>query len=541
MICWQCGNALAANARFCGKCGEVAPSFSQEAVTETAVLKPRPALAAALVSPPAPTPPGMAAPSMPVGMPPGTPPGHPVGLPFGPPPGMPPVPMMPRPPIQAPMMRPPMGPPLGIGPAAITNTGGNKAAVIGLCAVLGLMLLTGGYWAWSRMRSGGVAAGPAAARIYVLPSINREALGTGFMLMLGAEFSFPAVIVSDSLQERVPFSAGWKIRLNRTGLVGLQRDCGMLYRDSGEALWFHRDGRIIENPETNPVDCNGDLLPALPLRGGDACGYANASTLKFQVQPAFLNCSAFSDGLARVYQGHKVGFINTSGTLAIQPAFQAGASFAEGRAVVIPLNSSVSGYIDRSGKMVIPARFTQAGPFQEGLASVKLATTHLWGFIDPTGTIRIPAMFDRVLSSFSNGRAFVTKSQKVVLIDTAGRTVAEWPQGTGAGEFQNGVAKLELADGMYLVDRAGKLLNANGYREMGPLFLGHATAVTGDGKTVLLSQSGKVVMGAALGQLGRFEGKYVTRSTPEYVDLVDLNGKSVLRVRDGQLIRNPKP
>ena len=197
--------------------------------------------------------------------------------------------------------------------------------------------------------------------------------------------------------------------------------------------------------------------------------------------------------------------------------------------------------VDRSGKIVIPAKFTQADPFQEGLASVELATTRKWGFIDPTGSFRILPELDGVLTSFSNRRAFVTKNGKVVLIDTAGRTVAEWAQGTRAGAFQNGVAKLQLGDRVHLVDREGKLLSAKGYMEMGPLFLGHATAVTGEGKTVLLNHSGQEVIGGGPGKLGRYEGKYVTLATPEYLDLIDLKGKAVLRVRNGQVIRDPKP
>ena len=77
----------------------------------------------------------------------------------------------------------------------------------------------------------------------------------------------------------------------------------------------------------------------------------------------------FSEGLVRVKQNDKVGFIDKAGRQVIPPRYENAQPFSEGLAAV--KIEGKYGYIDRSGKMVIPPRFKDAGPFSEGLALIR--------------------------------------------------------------------------------------------------------------------------------------------------------------------------
>jgi WG containing repeat len=82
----------------------------------------------------------------------------------------------------------------------------------------------------------------------------------------------------------------------------------------------------------------------------------------------------FSEGLAPVKSFNKIGFINKTGKVVIEPLFRDVQSFSEGLAGVKIIGSDgnyVWGFIDRSGNFVIEAQFIQVAPFAGGLARVE--------------------------------------------------------------------------------------------------------------------------------------------------------------------------
>ena len=93
----------------------------------------------------------------------------------------------------------------------------------------------------------------------------------------------------------------------------------------------------------------------------------------------------FHDGLACVNIGEKeYGFIDKTGRLVISDVHPY-TEFSEGLAKVF--SGHKSGYIDTIGQVAIPARFDRAYDFHDGLAMVKDNRT--WGFIDKTGQMVI--------------------------------------------------------------------------------------------------------------------------------------------------------
>jgi hypothetical protein len=78
----------------------------------------------------------------------------------------------------------------------------------------------------------------------------------------------------------------------------------------------------------------------------------------------------FSDGMAAVKIGAKFGYIDSTGTIKIEPKFDFAGPFCDGLATV-RLNQKY-GYIDKSGKVIIPAKYEWADSFAEHRALVKV-------------------------------------------------------------------------------------------------------------------------------------------------------------------------
>lgn len=102
----------------------------------------------------------------------------------------------------------------------------------------------------------------------------------------------------------------------------------------------------------------------------------------------------FSDGRLQVSVDRKVGFIDKTGRMVIEPAYNSAYPFSEGmaRVMVCEKDDCKDGYIDTSGEMVIKPQYAIAGEFSEGLAPVEIRGR--WGYIDKTGRVVIKPRFD---------------------------------------------------------------------------------------------------------------------------------------------------
>lgn len=89
-----------------------------------------------------------------------------------------------------------------------------------------------------------------------------------------------------------------------------------------------------------------------------------------------LQLAPFSEGLAPVLSFNKLGFMDKTGKVVIEPLFRETSGFSEGLAAVKIIGSEgryVWGYIDRAGGFAIAPQFTEAQPFAGGLAQVSTA------------------------------------------------------------------------------------------------------------------------------------------------------------------------
>ena len=139
------------------------------------------------------------------------------------------------------------------------------------------------------------------------------------------------------------------------------------------------------------------------------------------------------------------GFIDSTGQLVIEPAFERAWRFSEGRALV--QSDDRYGYIDETGAVVIAAEFTDAWFFSGGLAPVE--KDGQWVYIDREGQVAVQPEY-RIESSFLEedgkpepplGRTRV--GEVYGYSNAAGEMVIE-PQYNQAWNFVEGMARVRV-------------------------------------------------------------------------------------------------
>ncbi len=126
------------------------------------------------------------------------------------------------------------------------------------------------------------------------------------------------------------------------------------------------------------------------------------------------------------------------------------------------------GFINSKGTVIVEPKYMLVKEFSEGMAAVILNDQELWGFINHTGKMVIPAKYSEV-GNFSEGVALVEQDGKWLLIDKNGKTVAKCNElddygfitildfNEGMGDFHDGMAMFN-AEGKYgFINKQGKI------------------------------------------------------------------------------------
>ena len=196
--------------------------------------------------------------------------------------------------------------------------------------------------------------------------------------------------------------------------------------------------------------------------------------------------AGFADGLAMFktrgnMPDSRIGYIDKTGKVAIEPIFLSGEDFSEDLACA--RSDKGAGFIDKTGKFVIEPQFTFCEGFSDGLAAVNIEG--LWGYIDKTGKMVIQPQFAEA-SLFSEGTAVVqtfragslpeklikqggiitTKYGLFGIIDRQGAFIIP-PKYTQMNNFRDGLAWVNLSDEYVVhgnvnrwgyINRSGKLV-----------------------------------------------------------------------------------
>jgi hypothetical protein len=176
---------------------------------------------------------------------------------------------------------------------------------------------------------------------------------------------------------------------------------GLAATKTGDKWGFiDMEGKLVINPQFDSALPFTNGLAAVLL--GKDWGYVD-KTGKLAINPQFSSARPFSsEGIAMVTLNQKTGFIDREGKYVVNPQFDGGfpidveqvftvtsdigrLSFSEGLASVVAGNKM--GFVDRSGKIVINPQFDLALPFYGGLALVVIRNgpDESLGWIDNTG------------------------------------------------------------------------------------------------------------------------------------------------------------
>ena len=182
---------------------------------------------------------------------------------------------------------------------------------------------------------------------------------------------------------------------------------------AGRTLWGYADktGKTVIVPRFDYAGVFSEGLARVEI--GNAWGYIDKKG-NINVKLQFDLAGNFLDGLAPVVSHGQLSFINRRGDLQFDVAGGVASlleiltlRFSE-RLAPVKVGDRL-GYIDQTGEFVIPPKFISADRFSEGLASVMVVTQQgiRSGYIDKTGAFAIAPQFTYAMA-FYNGLARVT-------------------------------------------------------------------------------------------------------------------------------------
>ena len=172
-----------------------------------------------------------------------------------------------------------------------------------------------------------------------------------------------------------------------------------------------RRGQVIIPARFDSADEFSEGLAAVGIKMNDrTCGIAFESRI-------------FADCIESIRP--KIGYINETGAMMIEPQFVSGSDFDSGMAVVGKPGGKC-GFIDRTGRVLGEIQFNEVHPFAEGYAAVRMGGSRdsdsnyysggKWGYIDERGEIVIEPQFKEA-GQFVGGIALVRTDSGFACID----------------------------------------------------------------------------------------------------------------------------
>ena len=191
-----------------------------------------------------------------------------------------------------------------------------------------------------------------------------------------------------------------KIRSNsKFGLIDLKGDTILNCEYDNIGDFSDTIAMVVKNNKVGYIGIHGEII--IPL--------------KYEYAPDLLTGGMFHDGLAKIQQYRKRGFINTAGKIIIHPDYDDAMPFSQGLAPV--MTQKKWGYINKKGVMVIHQKYDYAGDFSDSLARVSIKGKY--GFINLDGKTAIDLQYDGA-NDFKNGLCQATQGHHGCLIDKEG-------------------------------------------------------------------------------------------------------------------------
>jgi len=157
----------------------------------------------------------------------------------------------------------------------------------------------------------------------------------------------------------------------------------------------------------------------------DKFGFLNTEGT-IQIEPKYITVGHFENGVAWVRtRDNKVGFIDKKGAWVVEPKYISATNFdiKSGIAMVRTVNGWE--YINMKGES-IPIKESNIESFKKFEDGVALAKSNgLWGYLSPDGNWMIKPQFDSFATSFFNDYARIKKNGKWGVINKKGEWVLQ--------------------------------------------------------------------------------------------------------------------
>ncbi|TXB61591.1 WG repeat-containing protein [Phaeodactylibacter luteus] len=181
-------------------------------------------------------------------------------------------------------------------------------------------------------------------------------------------------------------------------------------------------------------------------------GYLD-TTGQVAIAPAFTFAEDFTEGAGIVACGDKWGLINRAGRMVIECQYDEVQLMSNaGRSMVkVYKKEPKYGLIDTLGQLAVSAVYDEIAHFSEGRLAVQ--RNGLWGFVNLDGQEVIPCRF-REVQNFSMGLAAVRLGHEWGFIDKLGHIAIDF-EFKRAGNFSHGLAWALTENGAGYIDESG--------------------------------------------------------------------------------------
>jgi hypothetical protein len=127
----------------------------------------------------------------------------------------------------------------------------------------------------------------------------------------------------------------------------------------------------------------------------------------------------FKNGMAKVYKGDLIGYINLAGVEVISCRYNQISDFVNGLAKV--MIEKKYGYISLNDEVIIPIKYDFISPFKNEIAQIGIKDK--FGIISKSGEELLPVIYDEISSFSKNGEAKIRLKDKERKIKYSGEGI----------------------------------------------------------------------------------------------------------------------
>ncbi|OFY84598.1 MAG: hypothetical protein A3F72_19335 [Bacteroidetes bacterium RIFCSPLOWO2_12_FULL_35_15] len=346
-------------------------------------------------------------------------------------------------------------------------------------------------------------------------------------------------------------------------IINAQFEEGHLFRD-GLALvksndkfgYIGEDGKYVINPVYKDASSFSEGLACVIMENAKPQFINTEGKIIFTVDADI--CGGFSEGLAPVKIKGKWGYIDNTGKIKINPAYESANEFSEGLAAVEKIDIKTKekkwGFIDRDGGIKIDFQFkadtinfSSPSHFSEGLAFVS-SDGKKWGCINKEGKYEINPQFEGGLNlnyeftrrtyEFKNGIAAIKQGENWGYIDKTGKYIIN-PQFISAQDFtSDGIAAVQGSDKRYgFIDKEGKYIINPQFDDVKLGYAGDFAVVESSDKYGIINDKGTYLVNPQFDGVWICTGCWVGDKKSDFIDNESLANRFFENSNEGQ-IRN---